>query len=217
MAVFGVDRAQRRRLVAKERERARIAEARLRAQAAQEKAETLQQLDALKSRFFANLSHEFRTPLTLIIDPLDRMIERAGRGTQRRELQMMRRQALRLLDLVGQLLDLSKLDAGRMTLRAREVDLVPFLRGLVYAFASRAEREDIALQFVTDTETLRVYAEPDKLEKIFSNLLSNAFKFTPSSGKIRVGVSTISDDVGGFAEVIQGVRKSSARVLSLPA
>ncbi len=195
LGVLAVDRVQRQRLLVQERERARIREARLRAEAAQDQAATLQQLDTLKSRFFANLSHEFRTPLTLILDPLEQMIKRSTDEADRRRLRMMRRQARRLLHLVGQLLDLSKLDAGGMTLRAREMDLVPFLRGLVYAFASRAEREDIALQFSSTEERALLCAEPDKLEKVFTNLLTNAFKFTPSHGKIRVGLSKYDDAV----------------------
>lgn len=200
--IFAVDRFQRRRLLSREREQARIREARLRAEAAQEQAATLQQLDVMKSRFFANLSHELRTPLTLILDPLEQMIAEAEDEPRRQRLRVMRHQAHRLLHLIRELLDLSKLDASGMTLRARQIDLVAFLRNLVFAFASRAEREDIALQFASDKDELLLYAEPDKLEKIFTNLLSNAFKFTPSRGKIRVALTSGIDQAGDYAEVV---------------
>lgn len=201
-SVVAVDRVQRRRLVGRERERARVREAQLRAEAAQERAATLQQIDVMKSRFFANLSHEFRTPLTLILDPLEQMISGEKKGRHRRQLRLMHHQAHRLLQLIEQLLDLSTLDVGGMTLRARPMNLEAFLRNLVSAFASRAEREDIALQFAAEKGDLLLYAEPDKIEKVFTNLLMNAFKFTPSHGKIRVSLTSGADGAGAYAEVI---------------
>ena len=87
------------------------------------------------------------------------------------------------MDLVNQLLDLSKLEAGKMTLEASEQNIIPLLKGFVLSFTSLAERKKITLKFNTIEENLNVYIDKDKVEKIITNLLSNAFKFTPEGGK----------------------------------
>ena len=156
--------------------------------------ERLLQLDTAKSRFFANISHEFRTPLTLILGPLEQHLKRKTFAVQHRELSMMHRQAQRLLHLINQLLDLSRLDSGRLTLQAKRFDLVPILNTLVEAFAHRAKRENISFQFVSLIDCAPAYIDPDKFEIVFSNLLSNAFKFTPSGGDIQL---SLSDEVNG--------------------
>ncbi len=143
MGVFAVDRVQRRRLIRQEREKARIREARIKTQAAEERANILQEIDHMKSRFFANISHEFRTPLTLITGPLEDLL--AGTyGPLAPDLQEQHRgilrSARRLLRLVNQLLDLAKLEAGRMELHRQPGDLAGFLRDLVQAFVPLAER-----------------------------------------------------------------------------
>ncbi|NBC16404.1 MAG: response regulator [Bacteroidetes bacterium] len=162
----------------------------------------LVELDAMKSRFFANISHEFRTPLTLILGPLrDLLVERAGPLDEplARQHRMMYRNGQRLLRLINQLLDLAKLEAGGMHLRARRMDLVPFLRGLVAAFGSRAERQGISLQLDVSHAPLLLHADPDKLEKIIFNLLSNAFTFTPDGGTIRVALARSDDGWGALS------------------
>jgi signal transduction histidine kinase/DNA-binding response OmpR family regulator len=151
----------------------------------------LQELDQLKSRFFANISHEFRTPLTMILGPVGQVLERTEDERSRRDLKTACRNASRLQSLVNQLLDLSKLEAGRMDLRARKENVIPLLRGLVLSFASMAERKRIRLTFLSREDNLQVYIDRDKLEKIVSNLLSNAIKFTPEGGKVDVSVATI--------------------------
>ncbi|MFQ5569698.1 MAG: two-component regulator propeller domain-containing protein [Rhodothermales bacterium] len=158
-------------------------------QKTEQQAQRLAQLEQLKSRFFANISHEFRTPLTLTIGPLERALSGAY-GTVGSELkkQLSRtlRQSRHLLKLVNELLALSKLEAGKMDLRTRHADIVSFLREVVLSFAPLAERKDITLQFQTRQARVFLYFEPDKIEKVFLNLLSNAFKFTEAGGRIRV-------------------------------
>jgi len=163
----------------------------------EEQAQKLRELDRMKSRFFANISHEFRTPLTLILGPLDKRIARARKDVDKQEFGMMRRNASRLLQLINQLLDLSRLEAGKMKLNARRGDLVAFLKGIVMSFASLAEQKRIKLEMDATPPHLEgagelslpeIYFDPDKIEKIFTNLLSNAFKFTPEGGEIRVEV-----------------------------
>ncbi|MGI9174133.1 MAG: two-component regulator propeller domain-containing protein [Rhodothermales bacterium] len=155
-------------------------------------ADALREMDRVKSRFFANLSHEFRTPLTLILGPLGMLLERTPQGEGRLSespdrdlLRGMRHQSRRLLRLINQPLDLSKLDAGRMPLRARRADLVAFLRRLT---ASLAETQGVTLDFHTETDWLELAFDPEKLEHVFSNLLSNALKFTPEGGKVQLSL-----------------------------
>ena len=153
-------------------------------------ARKLQEMDELKSRFFANISHEFRTPLTLILGPLDTLLSNGSNGETKQMLHMMRRNALRLQRLINQLLDLSKLQAGRMTLRVQRVNLVAFVRALVMAFASLAERKRIQLSFNSSPEEIWAYVDRDKVEKIVSNLISNALKFTGEGGSVTIQLRT---------------------------
>lgn len=156
--------------------------------------EKLQELDRLKSDFFANISHEFRTPLTLILGPVEQMIKKTDAGDTR-SLSLMRRNARRLLQLVDQLLDLSKLERGKMKLQVSTGDFTAFLKGLVMSFESLAARKSIHLQFVVDDVSglAESWFDRDKIEKIFTNLLSNAFKFTPAGGTVRVSVNRMMD------------------------
>ena len=144
--------------------------------------EELKAMDRLKSRFFANISHEFRTPLTLILSPLEEEI--AKRASDRESLMLIQRNANRLLELVNQLLDLSKLEAGKMQLQLRPGDLPAFLRVISASFDSLAEHKQI--EFVKTFEVpAGIYKyDADKVEKIVTNLLGNAFKFTPRQGKV---------------------------------
>lgn len=162
--------------------------------AARKALEVAQQVQALKARFFTNLSHEFRTPLTLILGPLQDALGGEVGALPTEHMAVMHRHAVRLKQLIDQLLDLSKLEAGRMTLRAGRHDVVPFLRDLVQAFAPAAERKQIALHFAAGhDEAVPLYVEPDKLEKIVANLLSNAIKFTPVQGTVRVRIRPFGD------------------------
>ncbi len=157
------------------------------------RAEQLKEVDKLKMQFFQNISHEFRTPLTLILGPTEKLLAASPAADPRsRDLRFMRRNARRLLRLINQLLDISKIEAGGMRLRARKEDIIGFLRGLTMSFQSLAERKDIFLDIETDLRHLEVYFDREKLEKIVINLLSNAFKFTPDHGEVVVTVSVVS-------------------------
>ena len=159
--------------------------------------ETQARLDEIKSRFFANISHEFRTPLTLIIGQTEALLATAGER-DRGKLEMLARNGRRLLRLINQLLDLSKLEAGGMELRPTTFDLIPFFKNLVGSFESLAHQKGISLRFTSDLETLPARFERDKLEKIFVNLVSNALKFT-GDGDVSVSLSTESE---GDAETV---------------
>jgi signal transduction histidine kinase/DNA-binding response OmpR family regulator len=148
----------------------------------------LEELDQMKSRFFANISHEFRTPLTLILGPLEQMISGKLKKDVRDQYKIMRRNANRLLQLINQLLDLSKLEDGKLKLQAQKIEIVALLRGLVQAFESLAVLKNITLKFEPNLDAIELYVDLDKFEKIINNLLSNAFKFTPEGGKVTVSI-----------------------------
>ncbi len=153
-----------------------------------ERAETekLRETDTLKSTFFANISHEFRTPLTLIISPLEQLLNGTFKGDVRKYYGIMHRNGRRLLQLVNQLLDLSKLESGKMKLETEEGDIAAFVRAIAYSFESLAVRKLIDYRVLTPPMTITGFFDRDKLEKILTNLLSNAFKFTPENGSIEL-------------------------------
>jgi signal transduction histidine kinase/ligand-binding sensor domain-containing protein/DNA-binding response OmpR family regulator len=167
----------------------------------------MQEMDKLKSYFFANISHEFRTPLTLILSPIRDLAAGNFKGDIRKQYQMVIRNGERLLRLINQLLDLSKLGAGSMKLKTSCLDVVQFLKPIVAAFDSYAQRMKIKFIFEYPVEPVLVYFDPDKFEKIITNLLSNAFKFT-REGEIKLSVSVIalpekSKDNDDFNEKIE--------------
>lgn len=165
-------------------------------------------LDAVKSRFFAHISHEFRTPLSLILGPLNKAREQwpvsdedllsdtAGSAEMTipaRHVGMMHRNAERLKRLIDQLLDLSRLENGSMRLQVSEGDPVPFLRAVISGFESEAERRRIHFHTAFPRDGARAFFDRDKLEKIVVNLLSNAFKFTPEKGHVSVQTDLDND------------------------
>lgn len=154
-------------------------------------AEKLKEMDRTKSHFYANISHEFRTPLTLILGPLEEELKKRPQA-ERGQLNLVKRSAGRLLELVNQLLDLSKLDAGKMELRVGPHKLTEFLSVLAASFESWAEHKNI--QFIKNIYVSEetVWYDQDKVEKIITNLLANAFKFTPSGGTVLLDVASRS-------------------------
>ncbi len=161
-------------------------------------AEKYQEMDKLKSRFFANISHEFRTPLTLILGIIKKVSEKTGEGKTKEDLKTVSRNAVKLNNLVNQLLDLSKLEAGKMKLELTEENIIPLLKGMVLSFISLSETKKITLNFNSSIEKLYVNIDRNQFEKIINNLLINAFKFTPIGGKIEVNV----DNKDSYTEII---------------
>ncbi len=149
--------------------------------------EKLEELDIAKSRFFTNISHEFRTPLTIISGMIDQIREKPDlwleRGTK-----MVKQNTLGLLNLVNQILDLRKLEANEMKVERVNGDLVKYLRYLAESHQSFAESKGLQLHFLTDVEEIKMDYDPDKLLRIVTNLLSNAIKFTPEGGNIYMQV-----------------------------
>ncbi len=151
-------------------------------------AQKLQEMDEIKSRFFTNISHEFRTPLTLILGPVKQMITKLNEGKMKDDLNIVHRNANKLLGLVNQLLDISKIESGNMKLQTSPQNIIKVVKVLVLSFTSYAERKKITLNFNSTEDEIIVYLDKDKVEKIITNLLSNAFKFTPDRGRIEVSV-----------------------------
>jgi signal transduction histidine kinase/DNA-binding response OmpR family regulator/ligand-binding sensor domain-containing protein len=172
----------------------------------QDQAEQLRELDHAKSRFFANISHEFRTPLTLIVGPLEQILSGQIPGALRNKLNLMQQNSHRLLTLINRLLDLSRIDSGKMKLRTAPQDIIPFLKGILASFEHLLDENELTLEFHTPGESIQLYFDREKLEEVFTNLLINAVKFTPPRGKITVlprkVVDKEEDFPAGFLEVI---------------
>lgn len=159
-------------------------------QKSRHQAEQLLELDQQKNAFFQNISHEFRTPLTLTIGPLESAVER-GEGLDSEQSVIALRNSRRLLRLVNQLLDLQRLDAGKMQPTFRPCDLAVFSTEVVEAFQTYCERKQIALRTEIDTCS-PVYLDMEKFDKVLYNLLSNAMKFTPAGKSITVRLQEVA-------------------------
>lgn len=170
----------------------------------------LSEVDHIKSRFFANLSHEFRTMLTLISGPLDlirnhinhevirqnlplrpyeQIRNTLSQEASKKNLKIIQNNAKMLNRLVNQLLDLSKLDTGKLAIKTKPVEVISVLKHIVISFTPYAENKNITITFQSDHETLFTYLDSDKFEIIINNLLSNAVKFTPHGGELALSVT----------------------------
>jgi signal transduction histidine kinase/DNA-binding response OmpR family regulator len=157
------------------------------------RAEELSDLNQARSRFFAGISHEFRTPLTLIIGPLEGLLSNVPEGKTRSDYQLMLRQAKRLQELINQLLELSKLQKGMQRLNVMKGDLSRFVRTLVTAHEPLAKELDVELSFIEEGFPLTTWFDEDNIEKITTNLLTNALKFTNARGKVKIYLRLTSD------------------------
>ena len=153
-----------------------------------EHAEKLEEVAKMKSDFFANISHEFRTPLTLILGPAEK-IEKNQSSNPVKDAAIITRNSKRLLQLVNQLLDLSKLDSGKLKLEASPGNIISFVKGIALSFESLSESRDVLVKINSDKEFIDVYFDKEKMVKVFSNLLSNAFKFTPQRGIVTIKIT----------------------------
>ena len=149
----------------------------------------------LRSRFFTNVSHEFRTPLTLILGPLKDLLSSNKENQEHKEsYELMKRNGEKLLGLVNQLLDLSKLEAGALPLQVREDELNTFLKTITAAFSSWADYQNIAFNITISDQIGQAWFDGDALEKILNNLLANAFKFTPINGEVRFNATLVNEN-----------------------
>ncbi len=151
-------------------------------------AHRLHELDMMKIRFFTNVSHELRTPLSLILTPMDKIIKEAGDVLQKRQFQMIHRNSRRLLNLVNQLLDFRKMEMRELKLYPGEGNIIKFIQETCYSFSDLAAQNHIVFSFDSSVKRFYTRFDKDKIERILFNLLSNAFKFTPGNGSVRVTI-----------------------------
>ncbi len=156
------------------------------------------QLEEIKSRFFANFSHEFRTPLMLIKGPLEQL----KKGKDKAEnIELIEQNSERLKSLIDQLLELSQLEKASISLKARELNIVIILKGLISSFESLAKQKNIKLNFENNLNEENLWIDKDKFEKIIINLISNAIKFTPENGNVKISVNEIIGNGDSFVEI----------------
>jgi len=165
--------------------------------------ERMYEIDRLKTKFLTNVSHEFRTPLSLIMAPVDKMLGNTADADQKQQLNMIRKNARRLLNLVNQLLDFRKMEVQELKLHTRPGDIVKFIKEVSLSFTDIADEKGIGFVFDTTVESLKTRFDHDKIERILFNLLSNAFKFTPAGGHISVLLNLITEKSEAYLEYIE--------------
>lgn len=151
-----------------------------------EEAHRMHELDLMKIKFFTNVSHEFRTPLSLIMAPVDKILKQISEPEIQRQLLLVNRNAKRLLNLVNQLLDFRKMEYQELKLHERKGDIINFIKDLSYAFTDVADQKHIRFIFDSELESFYTNFDHDKIERILFNLLSNAYKFTHEGGQVSV-------------------------------
>jgi len=151
-------------------------------------AKKLHEVDEIKTRFFTNISHEFRTPLTLILGPAKQLSEQLKDEAAKTKADLIHRSAKNLNHLVDELLDISKIESGEMKLKACPLNLVKIVKESALSFSALAERRKITFIINSTVDELIAYVDSNKVDKILSNVLSNAFKFTPEMGKVEIGL-----------------------------
>ena len=163
-------------------------------------ARQLTEVNQMKSRFLANISHEFRTPLTLILNPTEHLLASSPEGPEKQQLTWIYRNGQRLLKLINQLLELSKIEENKLQIKASPYDLVSYCKYMTSGFESLASQKHIHLVFSPVPEKLFVYFDPEKLEQVIMNLLSNAFKFT-EEGLIQVKIEEETREGKNYAKI----------------
>jgi signal transduction histidine kinase/ligand-binding sensor domain-containing protein/DNA-binding response OmpR family regulator len=158
-----------------------------------EEAHRMHELDLMKIKFFTNISHEFRTPLSLIISPIEHLIKQNEKPEQHHQLLMIKRNGKRLLNLVNQLLDFRKMEFKELKLNLTQGDIIAFIKEVCSSFADMAEQNHVEYLFDNEISVLITKFDQDKIERVLFNLLSNSFKFTSPGGHISVFVTASAD------------------------
>lgn len=162
----------------------------------QDIAEKAQEATESKFRFFTNISHEFRTPLTLILGPVEELLRQKNENQAvKKNLSLVQRNAQRLLWLVSQLMDFRKIESGKIRLQVSENDTIAFIRELMLPFDHVAKKRRIDFRLISTLNELRVWFDTDMMDKVLFNLLSNAFKFTSDWGHIYIHISQADQNV----------------------
>ena len=193
----GIQKIRRQFIVEKEKQ-----EARLLIEQERQEVKRMHELDQLKIKFLTNVSHEFRTPLSLIMAPVDKMLGRADQE-QKQQLNMIGKNARRLLNLVNQLLDFRKMEVQELKLHSKPGDIVKFIKEISLSFTDIAEEKEIGFIFDTALDSLFTSFDHDKIERILFNLISNAFKFTQAGGHVSVLLNVAKDNMAGNDGLIE--------------
>ncbi len=159
----------------------------------------IEEINQIKLRFFTNIAHEFRTPLTLILGPLDKIMSSQGSidASLRKQLNIMGRNAGRLLRLVNELMEFRKIEMGKLKLKIVKADLAVFLNDVKSVFDEHARMHDIDFTFESNKPEVMAWFDKEKMEKIVYNILSNSFKFTPDCGRISVELDLAQRPLAG--------------------
>lgn len=169
--------------------------------------EKLEEINQMKLRLFTNISHDFRTPLTLIIGPLERLLKTNKEGSLIHEqLNVMHRNASVLLQLINQLLDFRKNESGKLQLHASKNNMVLFIKNIKLSFEEHASHRNINYKFISPGQKIEVWFDKIKVQKILFNLLSNAFKFTADHGEISIKISIVKNTSELIEDIIESVK-----------
>jgi len=190
----GIQKLRRQFAAEKEKQ-----EAKLLIEQERQEVRRMQELDQLKIKFLTNVSHEFRTPLSLIMAPVEKMLTRADEE-QKQQLTMIGKNARRLLNLVNQLLDFRKMEVQELKLHTKPGDIINFIHEIYLSFTDIAEKKKIDFIFDSTVDTLFTSFDHDKIERILFNLMSNAFKFTPAGGQVSVMLN-VNDTADALFEI----------------
>ncbi|MBB6112912.1 Signal transduction histidine kinase [Mucilaginibacter lappiensis] len=160
-----------------------------------EEARRMHELDLMKIEFFTNVSHEFRTPISLILAPVECMLKEADDKSNHRKLQMIYQNSKRLLNMINQLLDFSKLSLQKFKIDLKEADIIKNIRDTCDLFSTLADKKQIRFGFECETDSCMAFFDEDKIERILFNLVSNALKFTHESGCVNVTVKLLESNM----------------------
>ncbi len=188
---------------------------RLEAELEHREANRLREVDKIKSTFFANISHEIRTPLSLIIGPLEQMINGSFKGDQQKYYRIMHKNGKRLLELVNQLLLLSKLESGRMKLNGSKGNIHNLIKAIVNSFETMADRRNILIEITCPDAGGQCCFDRDAVEKIVTNLISNAIKFSNDGGSIFVAIHSVTSQTIQIDVVDTGIGISEDQIPNL--
>ena len=151
-------------------------------------------LNEMKMQFFTNISHEFKTPLSIIMGTTEYLLGTVTGEEEQKQLELSWQNSERLLDLVNQILEIRKIDAGKMTPKLTNANIVSFVKELTANFSAKSARRNISLKFEPSVDELNMNFDVQKIDKVLFNLLSNAIKFTPDKGKITVNLDAPKPD-----------------------
>ena len=151
------------------------------------------QINEAKLQFFINIAHEIRTPMTLIISPLKKLMSNNKENQHQNTYRMMYRNSERILSLINQLMDVRRIDKGQMQLKFHETEIIGFIKEICNIFEEQFETKKITLQFRHDVDKLHAWIDPKNFDKIILNVLANAIKFTPEEGRVEINLTTRAD------------------------